>query len=66
MSFSILNKKFDELNDKEKKIQSTFNVIGTNKYQHRYIKDLKDDFKEEMILKYPSYQDGTSKILFLQ
>ena len=61
MSLEILSSKLDKLNNKATKIHLTYNVIGANKYQHQYIKDLKEDFKEEMILKYPSNQDGISK-----
>ncbi len=52
MSLTILNRKLDALNEKEKRLRQTYDVRGKNKHQHRYISDLKEDFKEDLILRY--------------
>jgi len=52
MSLTILNRKLDALNEKERRLRQTYDVRGKNKFQHRYINDLKEDFKEDLILRY--------------
>ena len=65
MSLSILNKKFDALNEKEQRLRQTYDVRGTNKHQHRYIQDLKEDFKEDLILRYGNKPYGNTTITSL-
>lgn len=52
MSLTILNKKFDKVDEKEKVLRMTYDVRGANKHQHRFIDDLKEDFKEEFLAKH--------------
>ena len=61
MSIDTFSKKLDKSNNNKKKIQLSYNIIGTNKYQQLCIKDIKEDSKEETLIKYPNDQDGISK-----
>lgn len=47
MSLALINKKFDELNKKEKEIHDYFDPINIHKNQHPNIKDLRDDYNDD-------------------
>jgi len=51
---TVLNRKQDAFDEKEKEkcLQQTYDVRGKKKYQHRNVNDLKEDFKEDLILRY--------------
>jgi hypothetical protein len=65
MSLNILSKKLEQIDEKEKKIRMTYDVRGSNKHQHRFIQDLKDDFKEEFLMKYSTKTYGFQILIFI-
>lgn len=55
MSLTLIQRKLDRLKDKEESIKQTFDIRGINKNQHRYIDDLREDYKRDMVLKMPTH-----------
>jgi hypothetical protein len=65
MNLGILNKKFESLEEKERLVRMTYDVRGTNTHQHRFIQDLKEDFKEEFLMKYSTKSYGKEKSVLI-
>ena len=51
MSLALIQRKLEKLKEKEQKIKQTYDIRGFNKNQHRYIDDLREDYKNDMVLK---------------
>ena len=51
MSLALIQRKLDKLKEKEQIIKNTYDIRGFNKNQHRYIDDLREDYKNDMVLK---------------
>lgn len=51
MSLALIQRKLEKLKEKEQIIKSTYDIRGFNKHQHRYIDDLREDYKNDMVLK---------------
>jgi hypothetical protein len=49
MSLTLLNRKFENLHEREKEINQYFDPVKAHNKQHPNIQDLRDDHKEEII-----------------
>ena len=48
MSLSLVNQRFDKLSRKEEELNQYFDVLKQTSNQHPYIKDLRDDYKDDL------------------